>query len=152
GAPRPRLHAPVGNRSRPAADQGAGQARHQHPLHQPLSDGGAARPALARLLLPPPPPRARALVMRILFITCDDVFYLPRFFSRVLADWAAETSALVILPPLRDFKTTVRRSYDLYGPWGFFKNSARYALRKTAGRVGGWLPGGPALSVEAVAR
>ena len=36
--------------------------------------------------------------MRIVFITCDDVFYLPRFFSRVLGEWAAETVALVILP------------------------------------------------------
>ena len=79
--------------------------------------------------------------MRIVFITCDDVFYLPRFFSRVLDDWAAETAALVILPPLRDLKTTVRRSYDLYGPWGFFKNSARYAVRKAAGRLaGGYRP------------
>ena len=76
-------------------------------------------------------------MMRIVFITCDDVFYLPRFFSRVLDDWAAETAALVILPPLRDLKTTVRRSYDLYGPWGFFKNSARYAVRKAAGRLAG---------------
>ncbi len=90
--------------------------------------------------------------MRILFITCDDVFYLPRFFSRVLGDWAAETTALVILPPLRDRKTTVRRAYDLYGPWGFFKNSARYAVRKVAGRLAAWLPTCRALSVEGVAR
>jgi methionyl-tRNA formyltransferase len=91
-------------------------------------------------------------MMRILFITCDDVFYLPRFFSRVLADWAAETTALVVLPPLRDFKTTVRRSYDLYGPWGFFKNSARYAVRKAAGRLGSWVPPCRTLSVQGVAR
>ena len=90
--------------------------------------------------------------MRIVFITCDDVFYLPRFFSRVLGAWAPETAALVILPPLRDLKTTVRRSYDLYGPWGFFKNSARYALRKAAGRLGAWMPGCRSLSVEGVAR
>jgi hypothetical protein len=90
--------------------------------------------------------------MRIVFITCDDVFYLPRFFSRVLDDWAAETAALVILPPLRDLKTTVRRSYDLYGPWGFFKNSARYAARKAAGRLAGWVPACRTLSVEGVAR
>jgi len=90
--------------------------------------------------------------MRIVFITCDDVFYLPRFFSRVLDDWAAETAALVILPPLRDLKTTVRRSYDLYGPWGFFKNSARYAVRKAAGRLAGWVPACRTLSVEGVGR
>lgn len=89
--------------------------------------------------------------MRIVFITCDDVFYLPRFFSRVLDDWGAETAALVILPPLRDLKTTVRRSYDLYGPWGFFKNSARYAVRKAAGRLAGWVPACRTLSVEGVA-
>ena len=90
--------------------------------------------------------------MRIVFITCDDVFYLPRFFSRVLGDWAAETAALVILPPLRDLKTTVRRSYDLYGPWGFFKNSLRYAGRKTAARFGGWAPILQRLSVDGVGR
>ena len=71
-------------------------------------------------------------MMRIVFITCDDVFYLPRFFARVLGDWAPQTAAVVVLPPLRDLKTTVRRSFDLYGPWGFFKNSARYAVRKAA--------------------
>lgn len=90
--------------------------------------------------------------MRIVFITCDDVFYLPRFFSRVLADWAPETAALVLLPPLRDLKTTVRRSYDLYGPWGFFKNSARYALRKAAARLGRGVSAFRALSVDGVAR
>ena len=67
--------------------------------------------------------------MRIVFITCDDVFYLPRFFSCVLDRWGAHTAAVVILPPLRDVKTTIRRSFDLYGPWGFLKNSARYAAR-----------------------
>jgi methionyl-tRNA formyltransferase len=85
--------------------------------------------------------------MRILFITCDDVFYLPRFFTRVLGQWGADTTALVLLPPLRDLKTTIRRSYDLYGPWGFFKNSFRYAVRKAAARAG--LQG---LSVDGVAR
>ncbi len=90
--------------------------------------------------------------MRIVFITCDDVFYLPRFFSRVFDDWAAETAALVLLPPLRDLKTTVRRSYDLYGPWGFLKNSLRYGLRKSAGRFLPWLPACRGLSVEGVAR
>jgi methionyl-tRNA formyltransferase len=90
--------------------------------------------------------------MRIVFITCDDVFYLPRFFGRVLGQWAGQTAAIVILPPLRDLKTTVRRSYDLYGPWGFFKNSARYAVRKAAGRLGSWLPPCRSLSVEGVAR
>lgn len=90
--------------------------------------------------------------MRIVFITCDDVFYLPRFFSRVLDDWGAETAALVVLPPLRDLKTTVRRSYDLYGPWGFLRNSARYAVRKAAGRLAAWLPPCRTLSVEGVAR
>ncbi len=91
-------------------------------------------------------------MMHILFITCDDVFYLPQFFSRVLAGWAPQTAALVILPPLRDLKTTVRRSYDLYGPWGFVKNSARYAAKKAAGRFGAWLPACRTLSVEGVAR
>ena len=89
-------------------------------------------------------------MMRIVFITCDDVFYLPRFFARVLGDWAPHTAAVVVLPPLRDFKTTVRRSYDLYGPWGFFKNSARYAVRKAAGRLADWVPACRALSVESV--
>jgi methionyl-tRNA formyltransferase len=90
--------------------------------------------------------------MRIVFITCDDVFYLPRFFSRVLGDWAAETAALVLLPPLRDLKTTVRRSYDLYGPWGFFKNSLRYAARKAGARLGGWAPVFQGLAVDGIAR
>jgi methionyl-tRNA formyltransferase len=90
--------------------------------------------------------------MKIVFITCDDVFYLPRFFSRVLADWAPETTALVLLPPLRDLKTTVRRSYDLYGPWGFLKNSARYAIRKLGARLGAWVPVLRRLSVDGVAR
>jgi len=90
--------------------------------------------------------------MRTLFITCDDVFYLPRFFSRVLRQWAPETAAVVVLPPLRDFKTTVKRSYDLYGPWGFFKNSARYAARRAAGRLGAWVPTCRTFSVEGVAR
>lgn len=90
--------------------------------------------------------------MRIAFITCDDVFYLPRFFSRVLGVWAPDTVAVVLLPPLRDFTTTVRRSYDLYGPWGFARNSTRYALRKLAGRLGRWLPPCRQLSVAAVAR
>jgi methionyl-tRNA formyltransferase len=90
--------------------------------------------------------------MRIVFITCDDVFYLPRFFSRVLDDWAPETAALVLLPPLRDLKTTVRRSYDLYGPWGFFKNSARYAVRKVGARLGSRIPALRRLSVDGVAR
>ncbi|HEV8439990.1 MAG TPA: formyltransferase family protein [Methylomirabilota bacterium] len=89
--------------------------------------------------------------MRIVFITCDDVFYLPRFFGRVLGTWAPEAAAMVILPPLRDFKTTVRRSYDLYGPGGFVRNSARYALRKLGGRLGRWLPSCRQLSVEGVA-
>lgn len=90
--------------------------------------------------------------MRIVFITCDDVFYLPRFFSRVLAHWAADTAAIAILPPLRDLKTTVRRSFDLYGPWGFLRASIRYATRKFAARLGRWLPGCRALSVAGVAR
>jgi len=90
--------------------------------------------------------------MRIVFITCDDVFYLPRFFSHVLGDWVSETGAIVILPPLRDLKTTVRRSYDLYGPWGFLKNSFRYAVRKAAARLGGWAPIFRRLSVDGVAR
>ena len=90
--------------------------------------------------------------MRIVFITCDDVFYLPRFFSRVLGSWAAETAALVILPPLRDLKTTVRRSYDLYGPWGFCKNSTCYAVRKAGGRLARWVPACRTLSVEGVGR
>lgn len=90
--------------------------------------------------------------MRIVFITCDDVFYLPRFFSCVLDRWGAQTAAVVILPPLRDVKTTIRRSYDLYGPWGFLKNSARYAARKAAGRLAGWLNPCRGLSVEGVAR
>ncbi|PWU23170.1 MAG: formyl transferase [Candidatus Rokuibacteriota bacterium] len=88
--------------------------------------------------------------MRIAFITCDDVFYLPRFFARVLDDWAADTVGVVILPPLRDLKTTVRRSYDLYGPWGFARNAARYALRKVGGRFGRWLPPCRRLSVAGV--
>ena len=91
-------------------------------------------------------------MMRIVFITCDDVFYLPRFFSRVFGEWAAETVSIVILPPLRDLKTTVKRSYDLYGPWGFFVNSSRYALRKAAGRLSSVVPACRTLSVQGVAR
>jgi len=89
--------------------------------------------------------------MRIAFITCDDVFYLPRFFSRVLERWSADTVAITILPPLRDLKTTLRRSYDLYGPWGFVRTSSRYALRKFGGRLGRWVPACRQLSVAGVA-
>src|SRR5262249_47547177 len=89
--------------------------------------------------------------MRITFITCDDVFYLPRFFGRVLDRWARDTTAIVILPPLRDLKTTVRRSYDLYGPWGFVRTSARYALRKLGGRLGGLVPAWRKLSAAGLA-
>jgi methionyl-tRNA formyltransferase len=90
--------------------------------------------------------------MRITFITCDDVFYLPRFFAQVLGTWASDTVAIVILPPLRDLKTTVRRSYDLYGPWGFVRTSSRYAIRKLGARLGRWVPGWRDLSVGGVAR
>jgi methionyl-tRNA formyltransferase len=90
--------------------------------------------------------------MRIVFITCDDVFYLPRFFQRVLADWAPRTAGMVILPPLRSLKVTVQRSWELYGPWGFLRNSARYAARKAAGRLLPWIPGCRRLSVDGVAR
>src|SRR5262249_51805780 len=139
GAAGGRLHPPLGTRPRSAPHQGAGQAGRQHPLHQSRSHRGEARPPPAGLPLRPRPGCARTvLTMRTLFITCDDVFYLPRFFSRVLRQWAPETAALVVLPPLRDFKTTVKRSYNLYGPWGFFKNSARYAARRAAGRLGAW--------------
>jgi len=89
--------------------------------------------------------------MRIVFITCDDVFYLPRFFARVLGSWAGDTAAIVVLPPLRDLKTTVQRSYELYGPWGFVRTSARYAIRKLGGRLGNWLPACRQLSVAGVA-
>jgi methionyl-tRNA formyltransferase len=90
--------------------------------------------------------------MRIVFITCDDVFYLPRFFERVLADWAPHTTAMVILPPLRSLVVTVQRSWELYGPWGFLKNSARYAVRKAAPRLLPWVPACRRLSVAGVAR
>jgi methionyl-tRNA formyltransferase len=90
--------------------------------------------------------------MRIVFITCDDVFYLPRFFQRVLADWAPQTAGMVILPPLRSLKVTVQRSWELYGPWAFLKNSSRYAVRKAAGRLLPWIPSCRRLSVDGVAR
>jgi methionyl-tRNA formyltransferase len=89
--------------------------------------------------------------MRLLFITCDDVFYLPRFFGRVLADWGGQTAALVILPPLRSVKVTVQRSWELYGPWGFARTSARYAARKAAARLLPWVPACRRLSVAGVA-
>ena len=90
--------------------------------------------------------------MRIVFITCDDVFYLPRFFQRVLGDWAAQTAGIAILPPLRSLKVTVQRSWELYGPWGFTVNSFRYAARQAAVRLLPWVPSCRRLSVEGVAR
>ena len=89
--------------------------------------------------------------MTIAFITADDVFYLPRFFQRVLADWGRETKAMVILPPLRSFKVTVQRSWELYGPWGFVRTSSRYAVRKAAARALPWVPACRRLSVAGVA-
>jgi methionyl-tRNA formyltransferase len=90
--------------------------------------------------------------MRIVFITCDDVFYLPRFFQRVLGDWAEQTAGMVVLPPLRSLKVTVQRSWERYGRWAFIKNSSRYAVRKAAVRLLPWVPACRRLSVDGVAR
>lgn len=89
--------------------------------------------------------------IRIIFITQDDVFYLPQFFSRVLSVWADETAAIVILAPTRSLKTTVRRFYTLYGPWHFLRNSACYTIRKLGSRLGLWVYGHSNLSVAGVA-
>ena len=89
--------------------------------------------------------------MRIVFITQDDVFYLPQFFSRVLSVRADETAAIVILAPTRSLNTTVRRFYTLYGPWHFLWNSARYMSRKLGSRLALWVFGHTNLSVAGVA-
>jgi methionyl-tRNA formyltransferase len=89
--------------------------------------------------------------MRIVFITDDDVFYLPAVFSRVLGRWADETVALALLPPMRSMSRTIRRSYDLYGPFWFALNSARYVTRRLGSRLGLWLRGRSDWSVAGIA-
>ncbi len=90
--------------------------------------------------------------MRIVFVTQDDVFYLPPFFQRVLARWGSETAALVILPPARSWNRTLRQGWTLYGPAGFVWQGLRYVARKAGSRLGRWVPAWKTLTVEGVAR
>ncbi len=90
--------------------------------------------------------------MRIAFVTQDDVFYLPQFFSQLLSEWASETVAMIVLSPSRSLKISVVRMYTLYGPVQFVLTSGRYVVRKVLSRFGQWRSQWRVLCVEGAAR
>jgi methionyl-tRNA formyltransferase len=62
--------------------------------------------------------------VNIVFLTTADAIYLPAFFDRVLRDYASQTRAVHIVPPLYKGQTVFRafwryyRTFGLRGVWG----------------------------------
>jgi len=62
--------------------------------------------------------------VNIVFLTTSDAIYLPAFFDRVLRDYAPETRAVYMVPPLYKEQTVFRaflryrRTFGLRGVWG----------------------------------
>lgn len=91
--------------------------------------------------------------MRIAIVTQDEPFYLPAFLERIAQARSNDIVALVILKPFNEkLQDTVRRAYNLYGPWDFLVFGFRFARLKAMNVVSSILPLGGPWSAADVAR
>ncbi|MDB6121303.1 MAG: fmt [Pedosphaera sp.] len=56
--------------------------------------------------------------MRIAFLTTNDPLYLPAFFKRVLAQCAAQTQSVYVVPPLYKQQTSSQAAWRYYRSFG----------------------------------
>lgn len=79
--------------------------------------------------------------MNIVFLTTSDAIYLPAFFDRVLRDYASETRAVHIVPPLYKGQTVFQalwryyRTFGLRGVWGLTVLMAQAKARRASIRA-----------------
>jgi methionyl-tRNA formyltransferase len=79
-------------------------------------------------------------VLRLLFITQEDPFYVRLFFEEFLAHYARrdEIAGVVIAPTMgkKRLGRLVRQMYDFYGPFDFLRMGLRYGYYKCMSRLG----------------
>jgi methionyl-tRNA formyltransferase len=71
--------------------------------------------------------------MKIVFLTTDDPIYLPSFFERVLAERAADTAAVCVVPPLykgQNWLAATWRYYRTFGVAAAIALASRVAFAK----------------------
>lgn len=56
--------------------------------------------------------------VRIVFLTTNDVFYLPNFFERVLDKISAQTQTVCVVPPLYKGQTPLQAAWRYYRTFG----------------------------------
>ncbi|MFY9581061.1 MAG: formyltransferase family protein [Gaiellaceae bacterium] len=85
--------------------------------------------------------------MNIVFLTTSDAIYLPAFFDRVLSDYASQTQAVHVAPPLYKGQSFLHaflrysRTFGMRGVWGLTVRIAhakarRASIRAVCGRHG----------------
>ncbi len=57
--------------------------------------------------------------MKIVFLTTGDPIYLPSFFEKVLAEYAGQTKAVYIVPPLYKNQTPLQAGWRYYRTFGW---------------------------------
>jgi methionyl-tRNA formyltransferase len=91
--------------------------------------------------------------MRIAIVTQDEPFYLPAFLERIAQARGKDVVAMIILKPFDEkLLDTVRRAYNLYGPWEFLIYGFRFVWLKAMNVVSRFLPLGGPWSAADVAR
>jgi methionyl-tRNA formyltransferase len=71
--------------------------------------------------------------VRIVFLTADDPIYLPEFFTRVLGEYANQTQAVYVVPPLYTDQTPLQagwRYFRTFGSAGVAALATRLAAAK----------------------
>lgn len=79
-------------------------------------------------------------MLRVLFVTQDDPFYIPHFFrefARIFHDDEIEVLGAVIQAPLgkKSFGALVRQMFDFYGPVDFLRVGCKYTVFKVLNAV-----------------
>lgn len=113
-----------------------------------------------RMAVPQELPRQGSLPLRIVIVTQDDPFYVPRFFeefSSCLDPLVARVECVVIQEPLgkRKLRSLFRQMWSFYGPAGFLRMGVAFTLRKAGNVLALRLPAGVirgSFSVEHVLR
>ena len=91
--------------------------------------------------------------MRIAIVTQDEPFYLPAFLERIAQARGKDIVAMIILRPFNEkLWDTVRRAYNLYGPWEFLVYGLHFVWLKAMNVISRFLPLGGPWSVADVAR
>jgi methionyl-tRNA formyltransferase len=74
-------------------------------------------------------------MLKILFVTQDDPFYIPKFFrefDKIFDDKDIQIEGVVIQAPLgkKSIGSLVKQMYDFYGPVDFMRLGFRFAINK----------------------